>query len=69
VDWAIQPFTSPGCCAKLDAMMPGLNAALARSGGAGLCASRRGVRKELRADGSQSALVSERIQYLIGYTR
>src|ERR1022692_1830807 len=39
------------------------------AGGAELCASRPGALKELWAHGRQSALVSERIQYLIGYTR
>jgi DNA-binding XRE family transcriptional regulator len=39
------------------------------TGGAGLCASRLDALKELRARGRQSASVSERIRYLIGYTR
>jgi DNA-binding XRE family transcriptional regulator len=39
------------------------------TGDAGLCASRLGALKELRTHGRQSALVSERIRYLIGYTR
>jgi DNA-binding XRE family transcriptional regulator len=39
------------------------------SGGAELCTSRPGALLELRAHGRQSASVSERIRYLIGYTR
>jgi len=39
------------------------------AGGAELCASRRGALMELRVRGCESAVVSERIRYLIGYTR
>jgi len=39
------------------------------TGGAKPCASRRGCLKELRAVGRRPALVSERILYLIRYTR
>jgi len=43
--------------------------ALPGTGGAALCGFRPGALKELRAPGRESTVVSERIWYLIGYTR